>query len=116
MKTLTINDITLHIANNLTEFKREIKKKKDYKAMYHPHHICGRQGILRYMIENIKWTPPSIHVREKSMSLKERVQLNRYIKLTVDKKLFGVLLDIKDNYRIDPTQKVYKEMMKGSLK
>lgn len=110
MKTITINSFELHIAETFYEWRKEIKER--IVEGFDTHHIAGRYGILRYMVENILIEPHGIHIYEKSLDEKKRKIHRDYVRMHIPKKLLLTLYSIRDKYKYrDPTGKRYIELM-----
>ena len=63
------------------------------------HHIAGRVGCLRWLVENGIMIPRPLHILEKSTSHDDRVKFHHRIQKLVGKKKFGELLRIKNWYK-----------------
>ena len=66
---------------------------------YDYHHIGGRSGCLRWMVENGVMIPRALHGKEKSTDPKDRIKFHHDIQKLVGKKKFGRILRIKNWYR-----------------
>ena len=112
MKILKIDNLTLHIADTEYEYRKALKNRKDYVRGWHPHHIAGRYGILKLMIENIIFINPALHVDEKCGELNRRRLFKESIKHNVDNTLYKTLIAIRDHYKyLDATGRKYIEAL-----
>ena len=67
------------------------------------HHVAGRRGILRYMIENGCPLDMIWHAKEKSLNMDDRIEFGRYVRLKVGGQLYDRLQNIKQYItRINP--------------
>ena len=66
---------------------------------YDVHHIAGRDGCLRWLVENGIMIPRYLHNSEKSLEHDVRVGFHHHIQKLVGKKKFGQLLRIKNWYK-----------------
>ena len=66
---------------------------------YDYHHIGGRVGCLRWIVENGIMIPRHLHILEKSTSHDDRVKFHHKIQKLVGKKKFGEILRIKNWYK-----------------
>ena len=67
IREITIDGITYHLARNITVWRAEIHKRyPQYPRDWPCHHVFGRNGILKLLIENGVPIPPDIHIHEKS--------------------------------------------------
>ena len=98
-------DGVYHLARNIDIWRKEVKERwhnRDGEA----HHIAGRYGILARLIENGIIIPHSLHAKEKSIDIKERIEFKKKIKEEIDlrygKDLFINLMKIRDILRYNP--------------
>ena len=60
----------------------ELKKatQASYQPGFQTHHIVGRVGILKLLVENILYVPSWIHGTQKSTSMDERDIFDLYVR------------------------------------
>ena len=119
MKTFNYEGIEFHLASNEAEWKREIRKRTDYyETTWYYHHIQGRIGILRLLVENGVLLNEWWHGKEKSLDSKDRYALGKYIEHSITKTLYKVLMKIRDHYKyIDATGRKFQDLLdKGEKK
>jgi len=113
MKTFEYEGIVFHLAETVAEWKREIRKKTEfYGKTWHYHHVMGRIGILRLLVENGVLIDPWWHGKEKSTDTNTRLAFGKYIQNIVGKTMYKVLMKIRDYYKYqDATGRKFKELV-----
>jgi hypothetical protein len=103
MKKVLIEGKLYHVADNENEFRAAVKKRDKEKCRItgrtqklEIHHIAGRTGILKYMVENgmtIHWW---VHRKQKSTDITDVKSFNAMIYDAVDHDLLHDLQRIKN--------------------
>jgi len=105
MKLIKIGNKTYRLANNLNEWRKEVRKLW-WNREGEPHHIMGRWGILKHLVENGIIISPEIHRKEKSKSLEERIEFHKLIRdLVINRfgeEFYVNLLKIRDKEKYMP--------------
>lgn len=113
MKTFEYEGIEFHLAGSEAELKREIRKRTEfYGRNWHYHHVMGRIGILRLLVENVMLLDPWWHGKEKSIDSRQRYMLGKFIERKVGKVMYKVLMKIRDYYKYqDATGKKFQDLL-----
>jgi hypothetical protein len=95
VQVVKINDHEYHLARDLTVWRKEVKKNSDLNNG-ECHHIMGRTGILKLLIENGVYISLTTHSFQKSLSTKERDWFTKEVKRYIPLDLYDRLLKIKN--------------------
>ena len=63
------------------------------------HHIGGRDGCLRWLVENGVIVSRTLHILEKSLDSRERSKFHHFVQKLVGKKRYTEMIRIKNWYR-----------------
>ena len=97
VQRVTINDHEYHLARDLTVWREEVKKQYGYSSMPGEcHHIMGRTGILKLLIENGVYLSLTTHSFQKSLSTKARDWFSKEVQRYIPLDLYDRLLKIKN--------------------
>jgi hypothetical protein len=115
IRTIRINGHEYHLARDLQVWRTEVKKARGYDILGGDcHHIMGREGILKLLIENGIYFDSEIHCYQKSLSTEERRKFRREVARYIPLDLLGRLDDIKHQQRADPA--CFKNLIEGGEK
>ena len=115
VKSVTINGYTYHIAPNMNVWRAEAKRRWDfidgwwhYDDFIHWHHVAGRYGILKHMIENSCPMSESLHIYEKCgdkrYSDKVHEEAKDMILTYFNADLYNRLMEIQRKEKFNPTK------------
>ena len=92
MREITFRTKIYHVAGSLAELK---KAKPEMWGMQ-MHHIFGRTGILKLLVENIIYVTPWVHGMQKSLSVDDRNTFEMYVRNVVGEVLWENLKELAD--------------------
>jgi len=97
VQKVIINGHEYHLARDLPVWRKEVKKRCGYTSMAGEcHHIMGRTGILKLLIENGVYLSFTTHSFQKSLSTKERDWFSKEVQRYIPFDLYDRLLKIKN--------------------
>jgi len=92
-----------HLAKNEKEWKEAVARRSvgrgwsNGKGDY--HHIAGRHGKLRWMVENGIQIPRKLHGLQKDLDFRKRVVFQKKIKSVVGADLYERLWDMRHFFK-----------------
>ena len=97
VQKVEINNNIYHLARDLPVWRKEVKKRCGYTSMPGEcHHIMGRTGILKLLIENGVYLSLTTHSFQKSLSTKERDWFSKEVQRYIPLDLYDRLMEIKN--------------------
>lgn len=120
-KVLEFKGRTWRVAKSLAVWRKLVKEEaEEYlhfgydRSNYTPHHIAGRDGLLKLIVENGCMVPNEIHGLQKAAKKEDRQKVDRYVIKVRGERLYNSLMDMRFYFRnVDPTGRLLKEQLGG---
>ncbi len=96
MRIITFRTKQFHLAESKTELKDAVKAMYFYDPVFQTHHIQGRIGIMKMLVENNLPLSPWIHGLQKSTSVQDRETFDMYVEHLIGDERWDSLKELGD--------------------
>lgn len=96
MRIITWRTKEFHLAESQSELKIAVKAMCYWAPGMQPHHIQGKIGIMRMLVENILYVTVWIHGLQKSMNPHDRETFDMYVKNLIGDERWNNLKELGD--------------------
>ena len=94
MREITFRTHKYYVAETMAELKKATYAS--HQPGLQPHHIFGKVGIMRMVVENILYLSPWVHGMQKSLSVDDRNTFEMYVRNVVGEVLWENLTELAD--------------------
>ena len=96
MKIIKFRTKEFHLAESAAELKTAVKAMYFFDAPFQTHHVQGRIGVMKMIVENNLPISPWIHGLQKSMNVQDRETFDMYVKHLVGDERWDSLKELGD--------------------
>ncbi len=94
MREITFRTEKYYVAETMAELKKATHAR--HQPGFQPHHIFGKVGIMRMVVENILYLSPWVHGMQKSTSVDDRNTFEMYVRNAIGDVQWEKLRELAD--------------------
>ena len=97
MKIITFRTKEFHLAETKSELRQAVQAMYFYDlSSFQTHHVQGRIGIMKMLVENNLPISPWIHGLQKSTNVQDRETFDTYVKHLIGEERWDSLKELGD--------------------
>lgn len=96
MRIIKFRTKEFHLAETKGELKQAVQAMYFYDPIYQTHHVRGRIGIMKMLVENNLPVSPWVHGLQKSTNVRDRETFDMYVKHLIGEERWDSLKELGD--------------------